>query len=141
MERPLTRYAKTKDGVHLAYQVLGDGPVDQLFLPHRPVAIDALWEHPGHLRWTRHASTYSRLIMFDPRGGGASDPASVSCFSDRDSWLEDAEAVMDAVGAEEAVVVGEGFGGLAAINLAVCRPQRTVGLVLVNSYAYLARSD
>lgn len=141
METPDTHYARTPDGLHIAYKVVGDGPTDVLFLWQPPVAFDAAFEHPGHLRYWRFFSRFARLTGFDGRGLGASDPAPPSSFGNRRAWVEDAVAVMDATGIDQAVVQGEGFGGHAAIALATSHPERVRGLVLVNSFARLVRGD
>lgn len=141
METPETHYARTPGGLHIAYKVIGDGPTDLLFLWQPPVAFDAAFEHPGHLRYWRFVSGFARVVGFDGRGLGASDPAPPSSFGSRHAWVEDALAVMDAIGIEQAVVQGEGFGGHAAIALATSHPERVRGLVLVNSFARLVSSD
>ena len=138
---PDTHYAKTPSGLHIAYKVLGDAQVDLLFFWQCPSAADGLFEHPAHLRYWRFLTSFARLIGYDPRGMGASDPAPPESFADRGVWLEDALAVMDATGADQVVVQGEGFGGHAAIALAAAHPGRVRALVLVNSYACLMEHD
>jgi class 3 adenylate cyclase len=141
MDVPQTHYAKTPGGLNLAYKVVGDGPVDLLFLWQIPLAFDACFEHPAHLRYWRFVSTFARLVGYDRRGLGASDPAPPESFGDRSVWVEDALTVLDAAGTDQIVVQGEGFGGHAAIALAVAHPERTRALVLVNSYAGLMEDD
>jgi class 3 adenylate cyclase len=138
---PEIRYAKTPGGLSLSNMVLGDGPTDLLFFWQIPAALDACFEHPAHLRLWRFLSTFARVIGFDRRGMGASDPAPPESFADRHAWLEDATTVLDAVGAEKVVVMGEGFGGHAALAFAGAFPERTKGLVLVNSYARLVQDS
>lgn len=139
MDLPETKYATTDDGVHLAYKVFGDGPVDFLFFWQDPVAFDACFEHPGHLRYWRFITAFARVIGYDRRGIGASDPAPTASLARREVWLKDAITVMDAVGVGPVVVQGEGSGGHAAIALAAAHPERIRGLVLVNSYARYER--
>lgn len=133
---PPTSYARTASGLHIAYKTIGDGPVDLLFFWQPPLAFDSAFEHPAHVRVWEFMSSFARVIGFDQRGIGASDPAPPESFSDRDAWLDDATAVLDAAGAQQAVVLGEGFGAHPAITLAARHPQRVRALVLVNAFAY-----
>src|SRR5262245_32034369 len=71
-ERPVPRYAKTADGVSLAYYVVGEGPFDLLWLSERAFPLDMLWEEPGFVRLVRRLSRFSRTVWFDRRGRGAS---------------------------------------------------------------------
>jgi class 3 adenylate cyclase len=137
---PETRYVKAADGLNIAYKVFGEGPVDLLFLWQIPLAFDSAFEHPAHLRYWRFVSSFARVIGYDRRGLGASDPAPPESFADRRVWAEDAVAVLDAVGAGQVIVQGEGFGGHEALALAVAHPERTRGLVLVNSFARLVQA-
>ena len=90
---PDTRYAKAADGLNIAYKVFGEGPVDLLFLWQIPLAFDSAFEHPAHLRYWRFVSSFSRVIGYDRRGLGASDPAPPESFADRRVAAEDAVAV------------------------------------------------
>ena len=74
MANPVTRYAKSGD-VHVAYQVFGDGPVDLVFVPGFVSHIENYWEHPDLARWLLRLASFARVIMFDKRGTGLSDPS------------------------------------------------------------------
>ena len=84
-ERPATRYAKAPDGVSIAYQVTGDGPVDVLFAASHGVPIDLLWEEPSFVRFAKRLGGFSRTIWYEPRGLGASG-GDFSMLSRRRSW-------------------------------------------------------
>ena len=123
---PEVRYAKTRDGVHLAYQVVGEGPPDLIIIPGFISELDNWWE-AWDGRLVRRLATFSRLILFDKRGTGLSDrPPTI----DVDDWVEDVRTVLDAVGADRPVVVGMSAGGPIAILFAATYPERTGPLVL-----------
>lgn len=123
---PEVRYAKTSDGVHLAYQVVGEGPPDLIIIPGFISELDNWWE-AWDGRLVRRLATFSRLILFDKRGTGLSDrPPAI----DVDDWVEDVRTVLDAVGADRPVVVGMSAGGPIAILFAATYPERTGPLVL-----------
>jgi pimeloyl-ACP methyl ester carboxylesterase len=73
MQYPETLYARSTDG-HVAYQVVGDGPLDLVFIPRWASNVDGMWEEPSLARFLRRLATFSRLLCFDKRGTGASDP-------------------------------------------------------------------
>ena len=141
VEVPATAFVRLRGGLNIAYKVVGAGPVDVLFFSQPPIALDATFEHPGHVRFWQFMGRFSRSLGYDRRGVGASDPAPPDSFSDRDAWVEEAVAVLDAVDVGQVVVVGEGYGGHAAIAVAAAVPERVRGLVLVNSYAFAQRTD
>jgi class 3 adenylate cyclase len=124
---PPTRYARSGDA-RIAYQVTGDGPVDLVFVGGPASHLDLEWEEPTTARKLERFGSFSRLVRFDRRGTGLSDPA------DRPPTLEqqmdDLEAVMGAVGLERAALVGAVDGGLAAIFTAT-HPERVSSLVLI----------
>src|SRR5512141_3447091 len=112
-EIPETRYAKTPDGVSIAYQVVGDGPVDLVYSSGIWSNLGLMWEQPPWARMLRRLASFSRLIVFDMRGVGLSDrgPEPPTIELQRD----DITAVMDAVGSEKAIV----FGGARASAMAM----------------------
>ncbi len=128
MATPETRYARTSDGVHIAYQVSGRGPIDFLWSEGWLSHVEVLWELPSYARWMRAFGERFRVIHFDKRGMGLSDRAATA---DLESRMEDVRAVLDAVGSERAVLFGEGpdGGGLTAM-FAATEPSRVYGLVL-----------
>lgn len=124
--RSPVRYARSTDGVNVAYQVAGDGPVDILAIPGFVTHLDIWWNAPTD-GLVRQLTSIGRLISFDKRGMGLSDrPDSVDALS----WVDDALAVLDAVGATNAVVLGVSAGTPTAIRLASLHPERVRALVI-----------
>src|SRR5687767_392252 len=106
--RPETRYGLSED-VHLAYQVIGEGPIDMVFAPGFIMHIEWAWEDPHLARFLERLASFSRVIFFDKRGTGLSDP--VSTLPTMDQRMDDIRAVMDAAGSESAVIFGNSEGG------------------------------
>jgi pimeloyl-ACP methyl ester carboxylesterase len=132
---PETRYAKTADGVHIAYEVVGDGPVDIVFVMGWTSHIELMWEEPALARFLARLASFSRLILFDKRGMGLSDRVPEDRLPSLEVRMDDARAVMDAVGSERAVVLGVSEGGPMASLFAATYPQRTIALVLFGTGA------
>jgi len=131
------RYAICRDGVHIAYQVVGDGPIDVLCVPGFVCHLDLWWDAPTD-ELVRRLASFSRLILFDKRGMGLSDrPEKI----DAEDWVEDACAVLDAVGSERAVILGISAGGCTAALLAAGHPERIRALVIFGGYARMLRGD
>ena len=135
MDQPETRYAKTADGVHIAYQVLGDGPVDMVFVMGWVTNVEAMWDEPGFARLLDRLASFSRLILFDKRGVGLSDRVPEDRLPDLETRMDDVRAVMDAVGSERAVVFGVSEGGPMSMLFAATYPERTIALVLYGTVA------
>ena len=129
---PETRYAKSGD-VHIAYQVLGEGPFDLVFVPGFVSNVEASWQNPARAGFFRRLASFSRLILFDKRGTGMSDRTS-QIFT-LEQRMEDVHAVMDAVGSKCAALFGISEGGPMSILFAATYPQRTSALVVAGSYA------
>src|SRR5688572_8929095 len=129
---PDTRYAKSGD-VHIAYQVLGEGPVDLVFVPGFVSNVEALWGDPLRAAFFRRLASFSRLILFDKRGTGMSDRTS-QIFT-LEQRMEDVQAVMDAAGSDRAALFGISEGGPMSFVFAASHPQRTRALVICGSYA------
>jgi pimeloyl-ACP methyl ester carboxylesterase/class 3 adenylate cyclase len=132
---PETRYAKTADGVHVAYQVLGTGPVDMVFVMGWVTNIEVMWEEPAFARFLERLSTFCRLILFDKRGVGLSDRVPDDRLPNLETRMDDVRAVMDAVGSERAVVFGVSEGGPMSMLFAATYPERTVALALYGTAA------
>jgi class 3 adenylate cyclase len=132
MATPVTRYAKSGD-VHVAYQVFGSGPIDLVFVPGFVSHVENYWEHPALARWLLRLGSFVRVITFDKRGTGLSDP--VAEVPSIDLRMDDVRAVMDAVGAESAAQFGISEGGALATLFAATYPQRCRGLVLYGGFA------
>jgi class 3 adenylate cyclase len=129
-DHPETRYATTADGVHVAYQVIGDGPIDVLYVMGWVTNIEWMWTLPEIRKWFDRMSTFARVLVFDKRGVGLSDRVSVDALPSLEVRMDDARAVMDAAGSERAVVLGHSEGGPMATLFAATYPERTIGLVL-----------
>ena len=137
MQWSLTRYAMSGD-LHIAYQVLGDATndLDVLILPYGVnVSIDARDEEPHWNRFERRFASFSRVIRFDPRGLGLSDPFESGANLTIEQWAQDAIAVLDAVGSERAALFATGAGGLVALILCATVPDRTRAQVLFHGFA------
>ncbi len=141
MTMPHTQYTRADDGAHIAYQVVGEGPSDLIFVPWWWNHLDSQWDDPLIAHFLDRLARFSRLILFDMRGIGLSDPASLSELPTLERWMGDAVAVLDAVGSTEAAVLGHGDGGLVAMLLAATHPERVSGLILADSYALLAADE
>ena len=140
MDVPQTKYAKTIDGVHIAYQVVGDGPIDLVWVMGWTSNVEALWEEPNLARFLTRLASFSRLILFDKRGVGLSDRVPPDRLPSLETRMDDVRAVMDAAGSDRAVVYGVSEGGPMAILFAATYPERTVGLILYGTVAdYTAR--
>ena len=117
-----TRYAKSGE-VHIAYQVFGQGPVDIVLVPGFISNLEETWQIPSAARWLERLGRFARVIAFDKRGTGLSDR--VESVPNLDERMDDARAVMDAAGSEQAVLLGISEGGSRcsrrAIRIAVPR--------------------
>jgi class 3 adenylate cyclase/pimeloyl-ACP methyl ester carboxylesterase len=131
---PETRYAKTADGVHIAYQVLGDGPVDFVYVGPWVTHLEYRWELPQYASYLRRIASFSRLITFDKRGFGMSDPVPTDQLPNLETRMDDIRAVMDEVGSERAVIYGASESGMISLLFAATYPERTVALVIHGSY-------
>ena len=129
VDTPRTSYAKSGD-VHVAYQVLGDGPVDLVYVQGAFTHIGVMWELPAFQRFCQRLSSFSRLTWFDKRGMGLSDRVQVGTLDER---MDDVRAVMDAVDAPNAVLLGESEGGPLSLLFAAAHPERTAGLILAGA--------
>jgi class 3 adenylate cyclase len=124
---PDTRYARSGE-IHIAYQVVGDGDVDLLWVPTWIWEVEHMWEEPLVAKMLRQLASFSRLIMFDRRGTGLSDP--VAGAPTLEEQMDDLVAVMDAVGSERAAVFAMLEAGAMASLFAATNPDRTSALVL-----------
>ena len=128
-DAPTTRFARNGD-VHLAYQVVGDGPVDLLFVDDWIHHVELVWEISEYAQFLRRLSSFARLIHFDRRGTGLSDPMPPGSLPDLETQVADAIAILDAAGSEGPTVFGLQVGSLLAMLLAATRPERCRQLVL-----------
>jgi class 3 adenylate cyclase len=130
---PETKYAKADDGVHIAYQVFGEGPFDLVFIPGFISHLELAWDDEALARVLLRLSSVSRVIMFDKRGTGMSDRTEQ--LPDIDRRMLDIEAVMHAASSEQAAILAVSEGGPMALLFAAAHPERTRRLVLVATYA------
>lgn len=135
-----TRYARSGE-INIAYQVIGDGPPDLVYVPGWVTNVEVMWEEPGLRRFLEGLASFSRMITFDKRGIGLSDPVPIGELPDLDMRVEDLGAVMDAAQSERAILFGHSEGGSTALAFAARYPERIDRLILFGSYAKRLRSD
>ncbi|KMO70115.1 Sigma factor SigB regulation protein RsbQ [Mycolicibacterium chlorophenolicum] len=130
---PETSYASC-GGLSLAYQVFGNGPIDLVFVGSFVSHVELVWTVPECVAFMERLATFSRVLLFDKAGVGVSDPVPrVRTLDDRAAEIE---AVMDAVGFEQAVLFGGSESGPSSIFFAATRPERTQALILTGTFAY-----
>ncbi|ORV18486.1 adenylate/guanylate cyclase domain-containing protein [Mycobacterium celatum] len=136
---PRTRYAKCGE-IDIAYQVFGDGPTDLLVVPGPSIPVDTIDSEPSMYRFHRRLASFSRVIRFDFRGMGLSSRIPSPDMQGPQFWAEDAVAVMDAVGCEQAAIFAPSFNAMVGIVLAANYPERVRSLVIVNGAARVLRA-
>ena len=124
---PQTHYARSGE-VNIAYQVVGDGPFDLMFVPGFISHLDLQWADPRIARFLEKLASFSRLILFDKRGTGLSDP--VAAPAPPEDRMDDVRAMMDAAGSERAALFGLSEGGPMSVLFAATYPERTRALIL-----------
>src|SRR6202140_3016213 len=129
---PATRYVKSDD-VHVAYQVIGEGPVDLLWVPGFVSHMEAGWQSPETAAFIRRLASFCRLILFDKRGTGMSDRGS-QIFT-LEQRMHDVRAILDEIGSERAALFGVSEGGPVSPLYAATYPEPTPALILYGSYA------
>lgn len=139
MTTPPTRYVRSSAG-YVAYQTLGEGPRDILFVANWGSNLDAMWEEPSLAHYFHRLARIGRVICFDKRGSGVSDPVPLAALPTLEEWMDDARVVLDAAGSAQAAIIGDTEGGPMAMLLAATRPSRVSALVLVNSFARWRRA-
>jgi len=132
--RPETRYAKSRD-LNIAYQAVGEGPFDLIYVPGWISNVELMWDEPAHAHVLDRLASFSRLIAFDKRGTGLSDPVPPDRLPTLEERMDDVRAVLDAVGSEQAAVFGFSEGGLMSVLFAATYPERTTALVLYGVFA------
>jgi class 3 adenylate cyclase len=134
---PVTQYARS-GGVNIAYQVVGGGSPDLVWIPSMAHHVELAWESPAHARFLNRLASISRLIVFDKRGTGMSDR--LVGGETLEARMDDIRMVLDAAGSERAVLFGMGDGGMLCVLFAATYPGRTSGLVLLHSTPRLVRA-
>jgi class 3 adenylate cyclase len=139
--RPDTRYAKAPEGGYVAYQLFGSGPMNLVFVTNWITNCDAMWEEPSMAAYFDRLARFSRVLCFDKRGSGVSDPVPLGELPRLEEWMDDVSTVMDAAHVDRAAIVGDTEGGPMAMMFAASYPDRVSSLVLVNSFARWRRAD
>ena len=137
---PETRYAKNADGLSIACQTLGEGPTDIVVLPTF-TCVDLMWEEPSLAHILRRLARIGRVISFDFSGMGASDPVPLGALPTPEAWMEDARAVLDAVGSTTANLVCHGGAGFLGMPFAATYGERTHTLTLIQASARTFRGE
>ena len=131
---PETEYAR-RGALHLAYQVLGEGPPDILLLDQWFSHMDAQWDVAPVAEFRQRLASFGRLITYDKRGSGLSDPVAPDHLPTVEEWMDDIPIVLDAVGSQQAAVVTNLGGGIMATTYAAAHPERVSSLILVDCFA------
>ena len=137
---PETRY--TQDGdASIAYQVIGDGPTDLVYVAGWVSNVELMWDDPTLARFLRRLTSFARLITFDKRGTGLSDRVSIDELPGLEARMDDLRRVMDSAGSERATIFGHSEGGAMSVLFAATHPSRVHKLILTGSYATRTPSD
>ena len=131
---PETRYARSGD-VNIAYQVVGEGPRDLVYVPGWISNVEMMWEQPPMARFLERLASFSRLILFDKRGTGLSDRVSNDKLPTLEERMDDVRAVLETVGSERAALFGHSEGGNMCMLFAATYPERTTALVTLGCFA------
>ena len=134
MDTPETHYSRSADGVHIAYQVLGDADLDVVLSPGFVSHLEHSWEDPSMARFLRRLASFSRLIVFDKRGTGMSDPTPDGRPGLLEDRVNDIATLMDTVGSERAAIMGLSETGAVALLFAATHPERTRAAVVYGTY-------
>jgi pimeloyl-ACP methyl ester carboxylesterase len=137
---PRVRYARS-GSVNIAYQVVGSGPIDLVFVMGWVSHLEYFWNEPSFARFLKRLASNARLILFDKRGTGLSDPVPIDQLPTLEQRLDDVRAVMEAAGSTRAVLMGVSEGGPLCSLFAATYPDRTEALVMIGSYARRLRDD
>ena len=139
MRRAETRFARSGDA-HIAYQVVGSGPPDLVYVPGWVSNVELNWGEPAYARFLTRLASFARLILFDKRGTGLSDRVHSAEPPTLEQRMDDVRAVLDAVGSERAALFGVSEGGSMCALFAATYPDRTVALIMYGSYARRRRA-
>src|ERR671936_1932929 len=126
--RPETRYAKSGD-LNIAYQVVGEGPRDLVYVPGLVSNIEEMWEEPALARFLERLASFSRLILFDKRGTGLSDRVPNNQLPTLEQRIDDVRAVLEAVRSERAALFGHSEGGTMCVLYTATYPERVLALI------------
>lgn len=140
MNEPMTRYAKSGE-VNIAYQVVGEGALDLVYVPGWISNVEHNWAEPSYARFLTRFASFARLILFDKRGTGLSDRVAEHELPTLEQRIDDVRAVMDAAGSERAALLGVSEGGPMCTLFAAMHPDRTTALIIYGSYARRAYAE
>ena len=129
------RYAKNKEGQSVAYQVAGEGDLDIVFIPDWVTNLEVMREEPTVARFFDRLASFGRLICFDKRGSGLSDPVPLGAIPTPEEWMDDVRTVLDDLGCRSVALFGHAEGGTMALLFAATHPERTSALVLADACA------
>jgi len=135
-----TRYADTGAG-SVAYQVFGEGSIDMLLCPNWITHLEGQWEIPAIAAYLNRLGSFGRVIMYDQRGTGMSDPVPLDALPTLEERMDDARIVLDDAGVGQVGVLGYEWGGQLAVMFAATYPDRSTALVLANSFARATSTD
>jgi class 3 adenylate cyclase len=138
--QPETRYVPSGDG-YVAYQVVGLGALDLVFISGWASNIEVMWEEPSLDSYLRRLATFSRLLCFDKRGTGLSDPVPLAALPTLEEWMDDVRAVMEATDSKRAALLGYAEGGPMAMLFAATYPEHVSALILSDTSARLLRDN
>jgi class 3 adenylate cyclase len=133
------RYARSGDA-HIAYRTLGTGPIDLVIVSQWFSNVEMERDVPPLARFDDRLASFGRVILFDKRGVGLSDPVPTTAFPPIEEWMDDLRAVMDALGSERAAVIASMAGGFMASVFAATYPDRTTALVFVDAFPRITRT-
>ena len=128
---PQTRFTRSGN-VHIAYQVVGDGPLDLVFVPGWVSHVELMWEEPTRASFLERLASFSRLIVFDKRGTGLSDRVPDTQLPTHEERMDDIRAVMDAAGSERAVLFSGSTSTGLALLFGATYPDRCLGLAIID---------
>ena len=131
---PETQYARSGD-VNIAYQVVGEGPLDLVYVPGWVSNVELIWDEPAMAHFLERLASFSRLILFDKRGTGLSDRVSNDKLPTLEERMDDMRAVLEEVGSSRAALFGHSEGGNMCVLFAATYPERTSALVTLGSFA------
>jgi len=134
------RYARNSGGQSVAYRLSGEGPLDIVFIPDWVTNLEVMREEPSIARFFDRLAGFGRLIEFDKRGSGLSDPVPLGAIPTQEEWMDDVLTVLNDIGSNKAALIGHGEGGSMAMLFAATHPARTRALVLADSFARRLRA-
>ncbi len=140
MKAPETKYAESENG-QIAYQVFGSGDRNILFIPNWASNLEVMWEEPSLVRYLKRLASIGRVIYFDKRGTGVSDPVPSGSLPTLEQWMDDARIVLNELNVTETLVIGDTEGGMMAMIFTCTYPKRVSSLVLINTTSCWLKHD